>query len=250
MRSRRFKACHGGPPSGCDRENRGIECRAAEARVDFGDRIGPASSFRGGNVDGRGSRERAHQLPTTYAEDRSPHSRPISLWHHPQVSQPWSSIGRLCRRTAGRTPDRVGTPGAGAVSLGALVTLAEASSALDITGVQADGTLAILGFFVIPCKRMQAMDDFKEKMQALRTKVLSALTTQFDHEPESALARLKDGVSPTPDSSAPSTSASPRRRLAWTTCASGFPRCRCAPSRWWASPHSSGKTDLRLRGLA
>jgi hypothetical protein len=33
-------------------------------------------------------------------------------------------------------------------------------------------------------------------MQALRTKLLGALTAQFDRESESAIARLKDGVSP------------------------------------------------------
>jgi small GTP-binding protein len=85
---------------------------------------------------------------------------------------------------------------AGAVGLGALVTLAVVSSAVDITGMLAAGTLAILGFFVIPYKRKQAKDNFKEKMQALRTRLLSALTTQFDHESESAITRLKDGVAP------------------------------------------------------
>ena len=85
---------------------------------------------------------------------------------------------------------------AGAVGLGALVTLAVVSSAVDITGILAAGTLAILGFFVIPYKRKQAKDDFKSKMQALRTRLLSALTTQFDHESETAIARLKDGVAP------------------------------------------------------
>jgi small GTP-binding protein len=85
---------------------------------------------------------------------------------------------------------------AGAVGLGALVTLAVVSSAVDITGMLAAGTLAILGFFVIPYKRKQAKDSFKEKMQLLRTKLLSALTTQFDQESESAIARLKDGVAP------------------------------------------------------
>ena len=85
---------------------------------------------------------------------------------------------------------------AGAVGLGALVTLAVVSSAVDITGMLAAGTLAILGFFVIPYKRKQAKDNFKEKMQLLRTKLLSALTTQFNQESESAIARLKDGVAP------------------------------------------------------
>ncbi len=33
-------------------------------------------------------------------------------------------------------------------------------------------------------------------MLTLRTKLLSALTTQFDNESENAIARLKDGVTP------------------------------------------------------
>jgi small GTP-binding protein len=84
----------------------------------------------------------------------------------------------------------------GAVGLGALVTIAVLSSTLDITGILAASTLAILGFFVIPFKRKQAKDRFKEKMLSLRTKLLSALTTQFSNESENAIARLKDGVAP------------------------------------------------------
>ncbi|HAE60272.1 MAG TPA: Dynamin family protein, partial [Anaerolineae bacterium] len=60
----------------------------------------------------------------------------------------------------------------------------------------AASTLAVLGFFVIPYKRKQAKDNFKEKMLILRTKLLSALTTQFGNESESAITRLKDGVAP------------------------------------------------------
>ena len=85
---------------------------------------------------------------------------------------------------------------AGAVGLGALVTLAVLSSTLDITGLLAAGTLAILGFFVIPHKRKLAKDGFREKMSTLRTKLIGALTTQFTSEAESAVARLKDGVAP------------------------------------------------------
>ena len=84
----------------------------------------------------------------------------------------------------------------GAVGLGALVTIAVLSSTLDITGILAASTLAILGFFVIPFKRKQAKDRFKEKMVSLRTKLLSSLTTQFSNESENAIARLKDGVAP------------------------------------------------------
>jgi len=84
----------------------------------------------------------------------------------------------------------------GAVGLGALVTAAVLSSSLDITGIVAAGTLAILGFFVIPYKRKQAKDSFKEKMITLRENLLDTLTTQFTRESQNAVARLKEGVTP------------------------------------------------------
>lgn len=84
----------------------------------------------------------------------------------------------------------------GAVGLGALVAFVVASSALDVTGILAAGTLAVLGFFVIPFKRKQAKDSFKEKMLDLRTRLLGALTTQFHTESESVITRLKEGVAP------------------------------------------------------
>jgi len=84
----------------------------------------------------------------------------------------------------------------GAVGLGALVTAAVLSSSLDITGILAAGTLAILGFFVIPYKRKQAKDSFKEKMVGLRTNLLDTLTTQFSRESQNAVARLKEGMMP------------------------------------------------------
>lgn len=84
----------------------------------------------------------------------------------------------------------------GAVGLGALVTAAVLSSSLDITGILAAGTLAIVGLFVIPYRRKQAKDSFKEKMTNLRENLLDTLTTQFTHESQSAVARLKEGITP------------------------------------------------------
>lgn len=85
---------------------------------------------------------------------------------------------------------------AGAVGLGALVTFAIASSAADITGLLAAGTLAIVGLFVIPYKRKQAKARFTEKMDDLRTRLLHALQTQFAGEADSATTRMKETVAP------------------------------------------------------
>jgi len=84
----------------------------------------------------------------------------------------------------------------GAVGLGALVTAAVLSSSLDVTGILAAGTLAIVGFFVIPYKRKQAKDKFKEKMKGLRANLLETLSNSFNSEARGAVARLKDGITP------------------------------------------------------
>ena len=85
---------------------------------------------------------------------------------------------------------------AGAVGLGTIVSIAVLSSSMDITGMLAAGTLAIVGFFVIPFKRLKAKEDFKAKMTTLRSKLLEALTKQFNDESANAIARLKDVVAP------------------------------------------------------
>jgi len=84
----------------------------------------------------------------------------------------------------------------GAVGLGALVSTALLSSALDITGTVAAGTLAIVGFFVIPHKRKQAKDNFRQKVIALRTNIHEALTSAFNSESEKAITRLQENIAP------------------------------------------------------
>jgi small GTP-binding protein len=85
---------------------------------------------------------------------------------------------------------------AGAVGLGALVLTLLASTAADITGLLAAGTLAILGLFVIPYKRQQAKQQFREKIEDLRSRLVTSLTTQFNHEAENVVERMKNGVQP------------------------------------------------------
>ena len=84
----------------------------------------------------------------------------------------------------------------GAVGLGALVTAAVLSSSLDVTGIVAASTMAVLGFFVIPHKRRQAKDNYRKKMIELRARMVETLTTQFTNEAGAAVTRLKEGVNP------------------------------------------------------
>ncbi len=85
---------------------------------------------------------------------------------------------------------------AGAVGLGTLVMTALASSAADFTGLLAAGTLAIIGLFVIPYKRQKAKANFRDKIQVLREKLMDSLTTQFKHEADTSMTRLKEAVVP------------------------------------------------------
>ena len=85
---------------------------------------------------------------------------------------------------------------AGAVGLGALVSTAVLSSALDITGMIAAGTLAIVGFFIIPLKRRQARDNFREKIVAMRENLNQALTTSLDQETKHTIGRMEESIAP------------------------------------------------------
>ena len=85
---------------------------------------------------------------------------------------------------------------AGAVGLGALVATALLSSAMDITGIIAAGTLAVVGFFVIPYKRKQAKDKFREKIVKMRTNLLDTLTDTFSNETQKSISDLKENIAP------------------------------------------------------
>ncbi|MGB8643763.1 MAG: dynamin family protein [Anaerolineae bacterium] len=84
----------------------------------------------------------------------------------------------------------------GAVGLGTIITTAISVAAVDVTGVIIAGVIAIVGFFIIPYKRQQAKERFRDKIEDLRTRLMRVLRTQFGAESERALTRLKEGVAP------------------------------------------------------
>jgi small GTP-binding protein len=84
----------------------------------------------------------------------------------------------------------------GAVGLGAAVALAASSTAADITGLTAAGLMAALGLFVLPHRRRRAKAELKEKIAALRSELLTALTAHFEKEAERGRHRLDDTIAP------------------------------------------------------
>jgi GTP-binding protein EngB required for normal cell division len=86
--------------------------------------------------------------------------------------------------------------GIGALGVGAMVATVLTTNALDVTGIVTAGTLAVLGLFVIPFKRKQAKENFKEKMAELRTSLMETLNKTFHREADSAVERLQENISP------------------------------------------------------
>lgn len=86
--------------------------------------------------------------------------------------------------------------GAGAVGLGTIVSLAATSAAADITGFVAAGTIAALGFFVIPARRRRAKRDLRAKISALRESLSGALRRQFEGELAASARRIREAVAP------------------------------------------------------
>ncbi len=86
--------------------------------------------------------------------------------------------------------------GVGALGIGALVATVLTTKALDVTGIVTAGALAVLGLFVIPYKRKQAKEAFRDKMAELRENLMKTLSATFSRESDGAIQRLESNISP------------------------------------------------------
>jgi small GTP-binding protein len=84
----------------------------------------------------------------------------------------------------------------GAIGLGAVLTHLAVTAAADFTGIIAAGTIAVLGFFIIPNRRHDAKKDLREKIAALRDHLMAGLTSQFDREIDESIRRIEDAIGP------------------------------------------------------
>ena len=85
---------------------------------------------------------------------------------------------------------------AGAIGLGAVITHLAATAAMDATGILAAGMVAVLGLFIIPNRRRDAKSDLRAKIAAMRERLMSGLTTQFDREIEGSVHRIQESIAP------------------------------------------------------
>jgi small GTP-binding protein len=84
----------------------------------------------------------------------------------------------------------------GALGLGAVVVVLAGTTLADVTGILAAGALSVLGLLVLPAKRQMAKNELREKVAAMRQRLMDALTGQFDHELERGIQRLREGIGP------------------------------------------------------
>ena len=86
--------------------------------------------------------------------------------------------------------------GVGAVGLGAIVTMAASTAAADITGLVMASVVGAIGFFIIPAKRRRAKQEMREKIAAMRTRLSSAIRTEFEAETTRSGLRIRESIAP------------------------------------------------------
>lgn len=86
--------------------------------------------------------------------------------------------------------------GAGALGLGSVITAVVSSTAVDITGVLAAGTLAALGLFVLPARKRRAKASLRRSLSELRERLISGLSSEFEGEMDRSLHRLQEATAP------------------------------------------------------
>jgi len=86
--------------------------------------------------------------------------------------------------------------GVGAVGLGAVVTMAATTAAADITGLVMASVVGAIGFFIIPNRRRRAKREMRDKVADMRTRLSTAIRTQFESETARSVQRIRDSIAP------------------------------------------------------
>jgi hypothetical protein len=85
---------------------------------------------------------------------------------------------------------------AGALGLGALVTILATTVAADVTGILAASLIAALGLFIIPARRRSAKNEMRQKVASLRESLSTSLRSQFEREIERSLNGIQEAIAP------------------------------------------------------
>jgi small GTP-binding protein len=85
---------------------------------------------------------------------------------------------------------------AGAVGLGALITIVATTAAADVTGIIMASVVAALGFFILPARRDKAKEEMRRKVGAVRERLAGALKDQFAREIGKSGDRIRESIAP------------------------------------------------------
>jgi hypothetical protein len=85
---------------------------------------------------------------------------------------------------------------AGAVGIGTMVATMLTGAAADLTGILLAAALAIGGFYLIPRRRRQAQEAFRERVADLRNRLKQGLTRQAHQEIGQATERVNEAIAP------------------------------------------------------
>jgi small GTP-binding protein len=83
-----------------------------------------------------------------------------------------------------------------AVGLGTLVTMLATTTAIDVTGLVAAGSLSVVGLFILPARRRRARTELAARVTALREKLLSSLTAAFERERDRSRQKVEEAIAP------------------------------------------------------
>ena len=86
--------------------------------------------------------------------------------------------------------------GAGALGLGAVITIVATTAAADVTGIIMASVMAAIGFFILPAKRERAKAEMRRKVAAVRERLSGALREEFTREIAASGTRIRDGIAP------------------------------------------------------
>jgi hypothetical protein len=70
------------------------------------------------------------------------------------------------------------------------------TTAADVTGIIAAGSLAVLGMFVIPSKRSHAKSELRKRIASMRETLMTDLRAQFEREVDRSVRGVMDAVAP------------------------------------------------------
>jgi small GTP-binding protein len=83
-----------------------------------------------------------------------------------------------------------------ALGLGATVAALATTTAADVTGLLAAGTLSIVGLLVLPARRRRARRELNATVAALRERLTSSLEASFTREVDAGAERIRAAVGP------------------------------------------------------